>query len=210
LTVSFQVAFELSVVRPFIGSKLEINGQVETYWKASSVPTFTGLSQDHGRQFQPHRPLSIPTSSPNIPSPGGGAHGSSSVHPTPSHTPGAAANSSLDGGLVTATSLTGQYVTVVVQVTKDLVPVVFGNYRLPIDGFEMGVADVTYEQFEKLAEAKGRRLQDARIEGSKGDIAVGVWAGLIRSSMVSLEKMLSVCLPSCLPFSPASFPSFAL
>lgn len=76
--------------------------------------------------------------------------------------------------------------------TKDLVPVVFRDHRLPIEGFEMGVADVTIEQFERLAETKGRRLQDARIEGSKGNIAVGVWAGVLSSSMVSLEKMLTV------------------
>lgn len=176
-------------MRPFVGSKLEINGQVETYWKASSVPTFTGLSQDHGRQFQPHRPLSIPTSSPNISSPSGGGPVTSSSGTSA----GQSTSSAIDGGLVTATSLTGQYLTVIVQVTKDLIPVVYGDHKLPIEAFEMGVADVTYDQFQKLAKAKGRRLEDSRVEANKGELVVGVWANLIRSSMVSLETLLAVC-----------------
>lgn len=94
-TAYLQVAFELSVVRPFVGVQLEIGGKVETYWKSTTVPTFSGLSQDHGRRFKPHRPLSVASSSPRV----GGAASGGGGPATPLAPP------HVENGLITSTSL---------------------------------------------------------------------------------------------------------
>lgn len=60
------------------------------------------------------------------------------------------------GGLpLTHSSLYGSYLHVVVQVTRDLHPVVYSDWLLPGTASELGVADVTLEQFEALARASG-------------------------------------------------------
>jgi len=180
LSLSFsQVAFELSVVRPFIGVQLEIGGRVETYWKSTTVPTFSGLSQDHGRQFQPHRPLSVATSSPLL---------TGSLAPPP---PPLLHGANTENGLVTSTSLSGEYVNIIVQVTKDLVPMVYSEWALPIAGFQLGVCDVTAKQFEALAASLEKRLEDQRGMLDESSSAAD-WFRTIEGSMSSLETVLSV------------------
>ncbi|KAL7416653.1 hypothetical protein BDY24DRAFT_358213 [Mrakia frigida] len=173
-----EVAFELSVVRPFIGVQLEIGGRVETYWKSTTVPTFSGLSQDHGRQFQPHRPLSVATSSPLL---------TGSIAPPP---PPLSHGANTENGLVTSTSLSGEYVNIIVQVTKDLVPMVFSEWALPIGGFQLGVCDVTAKQFEALATSQEKTLEDQRGMLDEHSSASD-WFRTIEGSMSSLETVLS-------------------
>ncbi|CDZ97920.1 FOG: Ankyrin repeat [Phaffia rhodozyma] len=174
-----EVSFELSVVRPFVGVQLEIGGRVETYWKSTlNVPSFSGVSQDHGRQ--PHRPLSVFTSSPRV----GG----------PTSTPGGqnpVGSSNPEAGLVTSTSLSGKYVHVIVQVTRDLVPVVYSDWELPVDGFQIGVADVTFAQFQKLGQAKGRSIEALKEKIVGDGSSAGMWHGLIKQSMASLDSILA-------------------
>ena len=82
-------------------------------------------------------------------------------------------------------SLQGDYLYVVIQVTRDLHPVVYFDWLLPGIEFELGVADVTLAQFETLAERLGR---SEIVAGN----TVGDWARSVSRLMISLEKLLKV------------------
>ena len=85
-------------------------------------------------------------------------------------------------------SLQGDYLYVVIQVTRDLHPVVYFDWLLPGIEFELGVADVTLAQFETLAERLGR---NEIVAGN----TVGDWARSVSRLMISLEKLLKVNIP---------------
>jgi len=89
------------------------------------------------------------------------------------------------GQTLTISSLQGNYLYVVIQVTRDLHPVVYFDWLLPGIEFELGVADVTLAQFEALAEKLGRN--DVAAGNTVGD-----WAGSVSRSMISLDKLLKV------------------
>ena len=160
-----EVSFEVSCIRPFEKAQLEIGGRVETYWKSKVTPSTQ--SQDHAHSFQ-HRPLSISTSSPVT---------------RPSATSTSAAK---EPALVTASSLSGEYVDVVVQVTKDRVPVAYPDYNLPVPGFDIGVANVTYDQFEQLAQTTNRQFSPPSSAQTAAE-----WFTTISNSLVSLESLLA-------------------
>lgn len=156
---------------------LEIGGAVETYWKSLAVPHTAPAAAktatprlSRARQLGSAQ-LSSPTGSPITVSP----------HAQP----------------ITISSITGSYVYLTVQVTQDLQPVVFGEWRLPQQDFDLWVADVTLAQFEALARRKGRELRASGTSSSSsggGGLALSEWHSLIRRSMVSLENLLKVCL----------------
>ncbi|RUS30079.1 hypothetical protein BC938DRAFT_479880 [Jimgerdemannia flammicorona] len=92
--------------------------------------------------------------------------------------------------LTTVSSLSGEYVQVIVQVTRDAVPVVFSRWRLDVDGFDLCVSDVTYEQFrafgERQLQAKGKKVDEAAWRtGSSVELH-----RLIHDSYLSLEHVL--------------------
>jgi CDK inhibitor PHO81 len=90
------------------------------------------------------------------------------------------------GGLpLTQSSLYGSYLHVVVQVTRDLHPVVYSDWLLPGTVSELGVADVTLEQFEALAHASGGYRDLTPASGRD-------YAQLLSTCMVSLEYLLMV------------------
>lgn len=165
-----EVAFELSCIQPFEGAQLEIGGRVETYWKSKVTPSTP--AQDHAHQFQPHRPLSVSTTSPALRPP--------SVTPGPQQR---------ESALVTASSLAGEYVHVVVQVTKDHQPVAYPEWRLPIPGLDVGVSDVSLSQFQSIANSNNRTLSLSETFNAKE------WYETVSNSMASLENVLSL-LPS--------------
>jgi CDK inhibitor PHO81 len=164
-----EVAFEVSCIKPFQGAQLEIGGRVETYWKSKVTPS--APSQDHAHQFQSHRPLSVSTSSPALRPP----------TVAPSSAP------AREGALVTASSLSGEYVHIVVQLTKDQVPVLHPVWTLPVPGFDIGVADVSSTQFNALAKSL-----DRTIAGSPSQQTPAEWSAILRKSMASLEAVLSL------------------
>jgi CDK inhibitor PHO81 len=160
-----EVAFEVSCIRPFQGAQLEIGGRVETYWKSKVTPT--APTQDHAHQYQAHRPLSV-SSTP-------------SVRPAPNTS---TTNQPKDNTLVTASSLSGEYINVVVQVTKDGVPVVYPEWRLPVGGLDIGVPDVTFEQFTSLASSTSRTF------APPATASAAEWYTAIESSMAALADIL--------------------
>ena len=92
------------------------------------------------------------------------------------------------GQTLMISSLQGTYLYIVVQVTRDLHPVVYFDWLLPGIEFELGVADVTLAQFETLAENLGRN------EIVAGNIA-GDWTRSVSRVMISLDKLLKVDTP---------------
>jgi CDK inhibitor PHO81 len=92
--------------------------------------------------------------------------------------------SSVDHAL-TISSVSGNYVYIVVQVTRDLHPVVFSNWLLPETSFDLGVADVTLAQFGEIAQRRKRNpvLSDSTTQN---------WHSLLFDSMVPLADLLKV------------------
>ena len=96
--------------------------------------------------------------------------------------------------LVTASSLQGQFLKVFVQVTRDLVPVVYPYWQLPVEGVDLGVSEVTYAQFKAIisnssnvpsAALQLRSINDAREAQS-----------VISGCSMSLVDLLSEAPPS--------------
>ena len=152
---------------------LEIGGAVETYWKSLAVPhtapapvAKTATPRlSRARQLGSAQ-LGSPTGSPITVS--------SKAQP------------------ITISSITGSYVYITVQVTKDLQPVVFGEWQLPHQDFDLWVAGVTLAQFEALARRKGRELRANNTSSGVTPSTPSEWHSLIRRSMVSLENLLKV------------------
>jgi CDK inhibitor PHO81 len=97
-----------------------------------------------------------------------------------------AAKSQEEPALVTASSLSGEYIRLEVQVTRDGVPVIYSHFKLPVDGIDVGVSSVTYAQFQALAKAHGRDLPPTATATTIQD-----WRDTIaKSSMASVEAVL--------------------
>ncbi|SGY75482.1 BQ5605_C005g03428 [Microbotryum silenes-dioicae] len=88
--------------------------------------------------------------------------------------------------VVTASSLSGEHVRVIVQVTSDGVPVAYPQWKLPLEGFDVHVGDVTFAQFESLAQRTARRLDPARIADPADPVS---WYQAVSGSLVSLDEI---------------------
>ncbi|GAA5941057.1 uncharacterized protein JCM15063_000635 [Sporobolomyces koalae] len=91
--------------------------------------------------------------------------------------------------VVTASSLSGEHVRIVVQVTSDGYPVAWPHWKLPVDGLEVNVGDVTLEQFVNLAQRTQRTLDPSRII-SKDDPAA--WYQALVSALVPLDELFKI------------------
>ncbi|WRT69382.1 uncharacterized protein IL334_006366 [Kwoniella shivajii] len=168
-----EVAFEVSCIKPFEGAQLEIGGRVETYWKSKVTPSQP--TQDHAHQFQSHRPLSVSTTSPSL---------------RPPVTAPPASNNN-ESALVTASSLSGEYVHIVIQVTKDFVPVIYSKLKLPIEQLDIAVSDVTCDQFLSIAKSNNLLLTSP----SNHHLTSGEWSELLSTKMSTLDNVLSILPP---------------
>jgi CDK inhibitor PHO81 len=92
--------------------------------------------------------------------------------------------SSSTGSLLTISSLKGKCLYLVVQMTRDLHPVIYSTWLLPESRFDLCVNDVTLEQFEALSTTHGRSLESI-IDTSAFD-----WHNRVSQSMVSLELLM--------------------
>jgi len=160
-----QVDFEVNIITSFEGVTLEVGGDVETYWKSMAMPVV----------FTPQPNLSSWSHRSNLI---GSAQTSPAVNSTDNM-----------GGQValTISSLRGCYIFAVVQVTRDLHPVVYSDWLLPGTDFDLGVSDVTLEQFEALSHRSGRRINP------ENDVMDTDWSSLLSRSMISLADLLKVC-----------------
>ncbi|KAG9317170.1 cyclin-dependent protein kinase inhibitor [Chiua virens] len=104
-------------------------------------------------------------------------HTSPSIHSTPaspSHT-------------VTLSSLSGNYVYAIIQVTKDSQPVLYGEQLLPESSYDLGVADVTLAQFDALANRVERGEQLVRKMTSIQD-----WYRILPRVMLPLSRFMQL------------------
>ncbi|KAJ7507446.1 hypothetical protein B0H11DRAFT_1967103, partial [Mycena galericulata] len=168
LHVIGEVDFEVNIVTPFDGVTLEVGGDVETYWKSLAMPLAT-VPHHRGPSRWPHRSNLI-----------------GSAHTSPSQASPHSITSTI-GQASTISSLRGSYLYLVVQVTRDLHPVVCADWLLPQANFDLTVADVTLAQFEALALSTGKTLPSQ----------MDNWAAVVPSSMVSLAQLLKI-LPNTL------------
>lgn len=175
-----EVSFHVQCIRPFDEAQLEIGGRVETYWKSTTVAPTTASAQDHAHQFQPHRPLSVSTTSPSMKS----VINTAASKKTPT-------NDQEKSGFVNASSLAGEYLHLVVQLTKDYVPVVYGEWRLPYPGLSLGVSDVTLKQFNELASSLSKTSQDI-LEPLQADSTPSIWSKALSNGLIPLKDVLSV------------------
>jgi CDK inhibitor PHO81 len=93
------------------------------------------------------------------------------------------------GHAVTISSVAGSYLYLVVQVTADLQPVIYPQWRLPEERYTLGVGDVSLEQLEDLAHRLGYSLDP---EGTMP--TVRDWRDRLDRSIVSLQRVLQVRL----------------
>jgi CDK inhibitor PHO81 len=155
----------VNIINSFEGVTLEVAGDVETYWKSMAMPVVSTPQPSLSRSS--HRSSLI-----------GSAHTSPSVKSV-NDTGGQAA--------LTISSLHGSYVFAVVQVTRDLHPVVYSDWLLPGTDFDLCVSDVTLEQFEALSHRFGRHMNP------EDSATIKDWSSLLTRSMISLADLLKVC-----------------
>jgi CDK inhibitor PHO81 len=158
-----QATFEACIIRPFTGVTLQFGGAVDTYWKSSSH----------------HIDKAIPVPITSTPS------ALDSTHTSPSNR-SAIMNPS---GSITISSLSRDQLTVVIQGTRDLVPVIYSEWTLPVDGLNIGVSDVNYEQFERIAAQVGRSFEVSSLEPV---MSTRNWVDIISNKMMKLETLLTV------------------
>ncbi|RIA87384.1 hypothetical protein C1645_777448 [Glomus cerebriforme] len=91
---------------------------------------------------------------------------------------------------ITASSLSGEYIQIVVQVTRDMVAVVYSEWMLPVEGFDLCVSDVTFKQFKSLGNQQ-QEINDFNNTSNSAELQK-----LIHQSYLSLEEVLKILSPS--------------
>ena len=99
------------------------------------------------------------------------------------------ASSSQAAPIVTASSLTGDYIRCVVQLSKDGVPFCYPFWPLPIEGMEVYVSQMTSAQLEGLAVRQDLALDEDKIQGLE---RTEQWYQAIQGSLITLEQLLQV------------------
>ncbi|CAO3690052.1 unnamed protein product [Rhizopus microsporus] len=167
LKVIGELSYEYSVINPFRGVQLEIGGRIETYWKSTntvlpSEPTAAAIT-------------AAPTST------------SSSTNDAATTTMATTNTTANVPSFITASSLSGDYVLVIVQLTKDLVPVVYANWMVPFEGLDLAVSDLTFNQLRHIGE---QLLKD--YQPSDNDICPVTGNSLIIQKLGDYRQFLSL------------------
>ncbi|KAJ4472187.1 cyclin-dependent protein kinase inhibitor [Lentinula aciculospora] len=163
LHVVGEVSFEINIISSFDGVTLEVGGDVETYWKSTGISIIP-----HSLSPWPQRSYLI---------------GSAQTSPS-SQSISTTANQAS-----TFSSIRGKFLTAVIQVTRDLQPVLYTDWLLPASDFDLSVCDVTLDQFESLAKRSGRNFDESKVSPSIN------WPTLMSETMMSLVRLLKI-LPS--------------
>lgn len=95
--------------------------------------------------------------------------------------------------VVTASSLSGEHVRLVVQVTSDGVPVAYPLWKLPVEGFDVHVGEVTAAQFSALAHRLWRTLD---VDAVKDRMDPAAWYQAISGALIPLDELLRVSCSS--------------
>ncbi|KAG0331125.1 phosphate system positive regulatory protein pho81 [Podila horticola] len=181
LKVVGELAFEYSVIRPFQGVRLEVGGRVETYWKSTNSIDSTISAATTPLVGTPSvMPVSTSTSGGTLPH--------------------SVSQSLLVGNMIpsfiTASSLSGEYIQLSIQMTNDYVPVVFANWHLPVEGFDLALSDVSFSQFKKFGQLIHEKTSGDDLEGTNTRLANswkgGEWRRKVYERWMSLEQVLKI------------------
>ncbi|KAK9333872.1 hypothetical protein V1520DRAFT_72080 [Lipomyces starkeyi] len=148
LQVIGDLTFKFNVIKPYQGVPLEITN-FDVYWKSTSqvesiVPTApSSLSSVIGTESGPGGVSSSLSSTFSLSSNGGMAS-------QPGPFSGHYLQQTQVHAFVTASSLSGCYARVFVQLTKDNVPVVYPCWTLEVEGIGIPLCNITYTQFLSL------------------------------------------------------------
>ncbi|KAK9472424.1 uncharacterized protein V1510DRAFT_365627 [Dipodascopsis tothii] len=185
-----EIAFKFHVIKPYQGTPLEITSSA-VYWKSTS-------------QVEAAAPAAAEVVSSTWAAAGlaGGGVGvgglgsslglSSSLGAslaTSHNTHLSVSQTNHAHSFVTASSLSGEYVRVFVQLTRDLVPVVYNKWAFPVHGLDLPVCELTAEQFQTFGRAGAPRDARARIAGAAGARAV---FDALSDSFVTLADVLAL------------------
>ncbi|KAI8363658.1 hypothetical protein B0O80DRAFT_434224 [Mortierella sp. GBAus27b] len=183
LKVVGELAFEYKVIRPFQGVALEVGGRLETYWKSTnSVDSAASAAGSVATA-----PQSITATSSVIPLSATSYRG---ILPHP--TPQATLSGNTVPSYITASSLSGEYIQLSIQMTRDFVPVVFGHWRLPLEGFDVALGDITFSQFRRFKDnvtSSGEDLEGVD-PGLSSEWSSAEWRRRICDQWMSLEQVL--------------------
>ncbi|MBW0495776.1 hypothetical protein O181_035491 [Austropuccinia psidii MF-1] len=169
-------------VLPLLDKNLKVIGDVA--FELNVVRPFQGVQLSFGGRVETYWKAMTNLSAANIQteSPAGSPFGTPSTNLASS-------------AFVTASSLSGKYVQLTVQVTRDGVPVVYSGSRLKVQGFEIDVCDVTSTQFMNLANDLSKTFAHCPL--APGDDIAVHWHNFLSNSMVTLESVLDR-MPTCL------------
>ncbi|KAF7714315.1 Glycerophosphoryl diester phosphodiesterase family protein [Penicillium ucsense] len=94
-------------------------------------------------------------------------------------------------GLVTGSSLSGDYVQLFVQLTRDRVPVLYPQFMIDHHGIEIPVCQLSYAQFQKIGAERGiDREEVLRFLATQGVHDMSQTHRLLASSFMSLREVL--------------------
>jgi len=97
--------------------------------------------------------------------------------------------------LVTGSSLSGDYIRIPVQLTRDGIPIIFPDWLLKHAGLEVPVFSLTYQQFQRLGVEIGGSASGPDLADVVAQNDLGALHDRIRTTFTSLENILN-SLPS--------------
>ncbi|KAK7205004.1 ankyrin repeat protein nuc-2 [Myxozyma melibiosi] len=185
LHVIGDISFKFIVIKPYSGTPLEITNY-DVYWKSTSqidqpsAPSSLASVIGTNTSTAGSGLLSNSYSSALSLSSGGAVPTSSGFH----HIPHSQVHS-----FVTASSLSGCYAQVFVQLTKDRIPVVYPFWTVEVAQFKVPICNLTYEQFEALGmrdPETARKREQIRFVHKASEAC-----DLLEGSYLSLEETLA-------------------
>ncbi len=82
--------------------------------------------------------------------------------------------------------------------TRDFVPVVFEDWRLPVNGFDLALSDVNFGQFKRFGDLIHRNAPAEDLEGGNSRLSIGwksaEWRRKVYDRWMSLEQVLKVSI----------------
>ncbi|GBB88938.1 hypothetical protein RclHR1_15560002 [Rhizophagus clarus] len=158
------------VISPLFDTHLKVVGELA--FEFAIVKPFQGVQLEIGGQVETYWKSTNPVTLPNAEQPLNLNEINGSI---PS--------------FITASSLSGAYIQIVVQVTRDMVAVVYSEWMLPVEEFDLCVSDVTFKQFRSLGKQEGNN--------DFNNIAnLAVLQKLIHQSYLSLGEVLKAIPPT--------------
>ena len=102
------------------------------------------------------------------------------------------ATSAMDdhSGLITGSSLSGDYLRLFVQLTRDGVPVTFPSYTITHNGLDVPVSQLTYETIQRLG-MHGAALRASDKTPAAETMNIPEWRTRLSTSIIALKEILA-------------------